>query len=512
MIDIYHLILQQHDLLNEIYHHTLVLLCYDTNIMKNDSDKKLSAYSMIEVSISLVIIAIFGIATLFMQRYYHKKQMDHLTKTRQIYVMKALGQYAGTHSCLPYPCNPKEYHLGQQQSSVMTSQQYTIQSSGYIPWKVLGIPKEYSMDAYNQPFIYVMNPLLGARTDFDPFPDSILQLFTDMHNKYSFFFMNNNDSLDIVSDGYHDFISLTYYDNSGQLQTIDMNHSTSLDIYNIGNVIAHDQPTVYHKNGEPIISYYKPSISTSNKMLSKKKSQEQYMYYIVHKLYHSKHLQIETIQYNTPHNGKLCKTRYTVYRYNPPTKKHTIRNCIAYAVIAGKDEQQLLEKGKINPLSHEKIQIHITDKVMFVTRFDILTYNGPFFKPIHVNLLQATKNIQSAQHYAKVYPYLPRLIPNHYNHYYIPFTHYPYVYDMDIDRDDPYISSGINMVAIARNIIDLKTQRKLIRPVLAEFQSETDADRILREYGFYSAHEELIDCTMIVKPKYITFDAFYRDK
>lgn len=371
----------------------------NTNMRKNTQEQKMSAYALIEISISLIVIAILGFAMLVMHKYYYKKNMDYITKTRQNYVMKALGQYAGTHSCLPYPCKAEYHNIGTQQIPTTTANQHIMHSAGYVPWKTLGIPKEYSVDAYNQPFTYVMNPLLGERIDFEPFPDSFLLEFTDLQDKYTFFYMNNNNSLDIVSDGYHDFIELTYTTHTGEIKTIDMNNSTVLDVYKLGNVIPHDKTTIYHKNGAPIIDY-----KYNN---AENKPEEMSLYYLLHKLYNSPYLQIERIKYPMNNDGKINNQISAFFRYNPPTTKHVVRNCIAYVIIAGKNGKKILANAQMNPLAKEKIHIHLNDQTMFVTRFDITAFNGPYLRPMYLNKIQATKNLYCAQYNLTSYPYLP---------------------------------------------------------------------------------------------------------
>lgn len=371
-------------------------------------ERYIPGYTMIEISLSLIVISILGITMLFMQRYYYKKHMDYITHTRQMYVMKALGQYAGTHSCLPYPCIPKQYNNGMQQTPTTTANQHRIQSTGYVPWRTLGIPQEYSMDAYRKPFIYVMNPLLGERTDFEPFPDSDLLTLTDLTNQYTFFFMNNNHSLDIVSDDHYDFIELTYKTRDGELKTINMNNSTQSIVYKLGNVIPHDKMCIYHKNGKPIIRFN----ATSPTLIPRKGKyifstpEKKHLQYLLHKLYNSPYLQIETIELIDTKSDKKQISKKTIFRYNPPTTQHYIKNCIAYVLIAGNDEQKILAQTKKHPLTNDKIQIHLSDKVMFVTRFDIAAFNGPCLLHNYINL-KAIQNLRSALYHIHKHPYLP---------------------------------------------------------------------------------------------------------
>lgn len=433
---------------------------YRKNTEQSKSLNTMPAYSMIEIGIAMIMISILSISFAYVKYHYQQRAMRELTHTRQVVVMQALGQYVSMNSCLPYPCEVANYHAGVQQMPMSQDMQSTVHSVGYIPWKTLGIEQELTLDGYGQPILYVMNPLLGKPGDqkFKPFPDTFLQTMTDMKDKYSFFLMNNNQTLDVISEegkDYSSFIRLMYFDES-RVEENDCKglHESGLygerdsresgkdsagnvvcsgntdikDVYLFENVIEHDQEVVHHNNEQAILS--RASLPD--------------IYYYLEGLYKSKNLDIVLVKIKgldriendfTPvqYDRKLgieSRKLYIFYRYRQNVRKYSIKNCIACVLVAQSPEhRELLSKGNANPLyDHEqKITINLSYcdgsdndvekvkvkknssdmrnracgdrmQVLYSTRFDMHFHHGPYFYQTYINKVQARLNILAAYH------------------------------------------------------------------------------------------------------------------
>ncbi len=133
--------------------------------MKKDvSQQTMSAYTLIEISISLCIMGIMSLILFATINTLQKSHKIQITKYREQIILKALGAYINTHNCLPYPCKPAEQHIGIAQYVPDFSEHFSltdIECVGVVPWKTLGISRESIYDGYGHPFTYIMNPVLG---------------------------------------------------------------------------------------------------------------------------------------------------------------------------------------------------------------------------------------------------------------------------------------------------------------------------------------------------------------
>ncbi len=134
---------------------------------KTNRSRKLPAYSMIEISISLLVISIMSLSMFQMISTLQQSYKMQLTKQRQQIILKALGDYIYRHQFLPYPCKPSEQHIGISQAMTLDDKQFTlahlssIECDGTLPWRTLGISQETAYDGNGNAFTYIMNPALG---------------------------------------------------------------------------------------------------------------------------------------------------------------------------------------------------------------------------------------------------------------------------------------------------------------------------------------------------------------
>lgn len=116
---------------------------------------RFQGFSLIEVSISLLIIGIvsaIGISQLgLMQRIYASQK----TQANIDFVIKALGMYYFRSAALPLPFPSKrDSNIGYQSESMKNS-------FGIIPFKSLGIMEKFAKDGNGRWLLYKMNPNLG---------------------------------------------------------------------------------------------------------------------------------------------------------------------------------------------------------------------------------------------------------------------------------------------------------------------------------------------------------------
>lgn len=134
------------------------------HMKKNISQPTMSGYTLIEMSISLVILGIMSLTLFSTIQTLQKSHKIHITKHREQIILKALGKYVSTHNCLPYPCKPSEQHTGLSPAVPDVASDFSISTMecvGVVPWQTLGIAQEIIYDGYGNPFTYIMHPVLG---------------------------------------------------------------------------------------------------------------------------------------------------------------------------------------------------------------------------------------------------------------------------------------------------------------------------------------------------------------
>ena len=117
-------------------------------------DIKLKGFSLIEVSISLLILGIISSISISQFATVKRIQAEINTRSNIDYILKSLGAYyISTNGLLPAPANPNSPVTGKQIPG--------NDNFGIIPYKSLGIMEKYAKDGYGNWLLYKLNPEIG---------------------------------------------------------------------------------------------------------------------------------------------------------------------------------------------------------------------------------------------------------------------------------------------------------------------------------------------------------------
>lgn len=114
----------------------------------------LKGFSLIEVSISLLILGIISSISISQFATIKRVQAEINTRTNIDYILKSLGAYyISTNGSLPAPANQNPPITGKQIPG--------NENFGIIPYKSLGIMEKYAKDGYGNWLLYKLNPDIG---------------------------------------------------------------------------------------------------------------------------------------------------------------------------------------------------------------------------------------------------------------------------------------------------------------------------------------------------------------
>lgn len=132
------------------------LIRIQRNFSKSAMARKISfqGFSLIEVSISLLIVGIISAIGISQLRLMQKMYASQKTQSNIDFVVKALGAYCtSTALQLPFP-SKIDSNIGNQSNSMK-------HSFGIIPFKSLGIMEKFAKDGNGRWLLYKMNPNFG---------------------------------------------------------------------------------------------------------------------------------------------------------------------------------------------------------------------------------------------------------------------------------------------------------------------------------------------------------------
>lgn len=114
----------------------------------------LRGFSLLEISISLLIIGIISSISVTQLRSVMKFNANQKTQSNIDFVLKTIGTYYSSNDHpLPYPSSSKQ-NIGYQNEDMK-------EEFGIIPFKTLGIMEKFAKDGNGQWLLYRMNPLFG---------------------------------------------------------------------------------------------------------------------------------------------------------------------------------------------------------------------------------------------------------------------------------------------------------------------------------------------------------------
>ena len=109
------------------------------------SKKTTPAFSLIEAAFAILLIGIFSSALI---PYWHTLNAKHnlaITQLRANYIRKSMEGYVARYGFLPSAASDTR---GIEKQGI---------SRGFVPYKTLGIPRQYIFDAKGNPFSFIVN-------------------------------------------------------------------------------------------------------------------------------------------------------------------------------------------------------------------------------------------------------------------------------------------------------------------------------------------------------------------
>jgi prepilin-type N-terminal cleavage/methylation domain-containing protein len=152
------------------------------------------AYSLIELSIVLVIISTLVAGALTISVDNLKNDQTRLTKERMDKVYKILGSYIRVNKSLPCPASLTKVKSVDSDygSSVVTSGNCTTASGvtaistnyflGAVPTRTLGLPSEYAEDGFGSKIVYFVDKRFTTAATLNAAPDFGVTNFSTMAN------------------------------------------------------------------------------------------------------------------------------------------------------------------------------------------------------------------------------------------------------------------------------------------------------------------------------------------
>lgn len=371
------------------------------NIIQSHLEKKMSAYTLIEMSITLTILGIISLTLFATINTMQKSYKIQTTKHREQIILKALGKHVSTHNCLPYPCKPSEQHIGLSPAIPDISPDFsltTIECIGVIPWQTLGIPRETIYDGYGNPFTYIMHPVLGKIPEKTSFQPSIP---TFVQNAYG-----NLKNIRILPNDF-------YYRLDSQLDKHALYYKQPI---HAGEVNKYYQAA--HEHTEQILSIDRFQATVPEKNIEEEreeihqKIQDNEMYMINHSDIIHKHQydNFITLHYNANQDGNM--TSHTIHdtpgenTFKLPLTMYNYcitADCVAVVLISHgttgghfdktgnktptkniHEARQNATTEHLSPLNGGRYHIHLNSAdsnfdqhVTYVTRFNFHLYGGP---------------------------------------------------------------------------------------------------------------------------------------
>ena len=131
----------------------------------------LPGFAMIETVVALAIMTLFS--TYFVSTILSVKRMniDANTKKNADMVFHYLANYVAQTGALPYPGRPDSgYEVGHAETESDWETMPDRFMRGIVPYKTLGMDKQYARDGHGTYFTYVVNPCLCMRKDVQSVP------------------------------------------------------------------------------------------------------------------------------------------------------------------------------------------------------------------------------------------------------------------------------------------------------------------------------------------------------
>ncbi len=115
--------------------------------------RRLAAFSLIEISIALIIMGLFASLTIPLITAQHRLNQQRTTHNHQEQILAALAAYVLQHHHLPAPA------ASSQGKAINNCEKHT-QCVGFVPFTTLGISEKTAKDGYGNWFTFAVHPEL----------------------------------------------------------------------------------------------------------------------------------------------------------------------------------------------------------------------------------------------------------------------------------------------------------------------------------------------------------------
>lgn len=319
--------------------------------MLNKPIFRLKAFSLIEISLTLLILGIVASSGMYLFKALNAQYKYQTNVRKHQIILNALGAYVARNQHLPLPSLDE---LGDSQEITTYQNLKHIKSIGFVPYKALKLPFSASLDAFGKPITYIIHPALAPKKDIQIAHDKALYENIANTNWESWCYLKNE-----ISDQQRNFINILYAleKPKGSFGTYTMTAEDCFPIFQITNrYIQHQEQTK--------IVDVNDKAQTTTAMLNFNKIQGRPMVNVC---------------------AKVC-------------------DCIAVVLISGEHDLINQEWGDGSAKYQVKLNPSAKHLTSFVTRFNMHLYGAPKCKPCVKNKAKLTilqhaesmKSIESA--------------------------------------------------------------------------------------------------------------------
>ncbi|MDR1609777.1 MAG: type II secretion system GspH family protein [Holosporales bacterium] len=147
----------------------------------------LPGFSLIEVSISLLILGIISSIVMTQLNIFNKAYTSQKTQSNIDFVVKAIAAYCMSNDeQLPFP-SPISGNVGIQSESMKDT-------FGYVPFKTLGIMEKFSKSGNGKRLLYKMNPHFGKSSTASDITFGISEFHSDIKDDKVAIVIKSQDS------------------------------------------------------------------------------------------------------------------------------------------------------------------------------------------------------------------------------------------------------------------------------------------------------------------------------
>lgn len=118
-----------------------------------------AGFSLLEVTITLLILGIMGSMILPGLMAQQQSQKNHITREHQERILHALAVYVQLYGRLPCPGDPEQKG---DKKGVARARCADVLAKGFVPFRTLGLPETYAKDGARQFFTYAVHPGLTS--------------------------------------------------------------------------------------------------------------------------------------------------------------------------------------------------------------------------------------------------------------------------------------------------------------------------------------------------------------